>query len=59
MIDKEEQKKVDRQNIFKLVVSQFLINLGDVLINPKVTLPWLLQSLGGSFVPVRLVGANT
>ncbi|WP_418138619.1 hypothetical protein AB8616_22245 [Marinomonas sp. RS-M-Aa-14] len=59
MIDKEEQKKVDRQNIFKLVVSQFLINLGDVLINPKVTLPWLLQSLGASFVPVRLVGANT
>ena len=63
MIDKEEQKKVDRQNIFKLVVSQFLINLGDVLINPKVTLPWLLQSLGaplyllGWLVPIRESGS--
>lgn len=63
MTDKEEQKKIDRQNIFKLIVSQFLINLGDVLINPKVTLPWLLQSLGaplyllGWLVPIRESGS--
>ncbi|SHF43701.1 Major Facilitator Superfamily protein [Marinomonas polaris DSM 16579] len=63
MLDKEVQKKVDRRNIFKLVISQFLINLGDVLINPKVTLPWLLQSLGaplyllGWLVPIRESGS--
>lgn len=63
MADKEEQKKADRRNVFKLVVSQFLINLGDVLINPKVTLPWLLQSLGaplyllGWLVPIRESGS--
>jgi len=63
MLDKEDQKKIDRKNIFKLVISQFLINLGDVLINPKVTLPWLLQSLGaplyllGWLVPIRESGS--
>lgn len=63
MLEQEPQKKVDRINIFKLVVSQFLINLGDVLINPKVTLPWLLQSLGaplyllGWLVPIRESGS--
>lgn len=63
MLDQKEQKQVDRRNTFKLVVSQFLINLGDVLINPKVTLPWLLQSLGaplyllGWLVPIRESGS--
>lgn len=63
MLDKAERKTVDRTNVFKLVVSQFLINLGDVLINPKVTLPWLLQSLGaplyllGWLVPIRESGS--
>ncbi|WP_421849123.1 MFS transporter [Marinomonas sp.] len=63
MLDKEVEKTVDRRNIVKLVVSQFLINLGDVLINPKVTLPWLLQSLGaplyllGWLVPIRESGS--
>tara|TARA_R110001606_G_scaffold160670_1_gene304625 strand:+ start:733 stop:1974 length:1242 start_codon:yes stop_codon:yes gene_type:complete len=63
MQDKEVQKKANRRNIFKLVISQFLINLGDVLINPKVTLPWLLQSLGaplyllGWLVPIRESGS--
>ncbi|WP_100636955.1 MFS transporter [Marinomonas sp. ef1] len=63
MLDKEVQKKANRRNIFKLVISQFLINLGDVLINPKVTLPWLLQSLGaplyllGWLVPIRESGS--
>jgi MFS family permease len=63
MLDKEVQKKANRRNIFKLVISQSLINLGDVLINPKVTLPWLLQSLGaplyllGWLVPIRESGS--
>ncbi|UTW00380.1 MFS transporter [Marinomonas rhizomae] len=63
MLDQKEQNQVDRRNAFKLVVSQFLINLGDVLINPKVTLPWLLQSLGaplyllGWLVPIRESGS--
>ncbi|MGO2236882.1 MFS transporter [Marinomonas sp. UCMA 3892] len=63
MPDKEVQKKTDKINIVKLVISQFLINLGDVLINPKVTLPWLLQSLGaplyllGWLVPIRESGS--
>lgn len=63
MLDKEEEKKVDRANIFKQIFSQFLINFGDVLINPKVTLPWLLQSLGaplyllGWLVPIRESGS--
>ncbi|WP_137170325.1 MFS transporter [Marinomonas sp. FW-1] len=63
MSDKEAQKKVDKANVFKLVISNFLINLGDVLINPKVTLPWLLQSVGaplfllGWLVPIRESGS--
>lgn len=63
MLDKDDQKKVDKKNILKLVVSQFLVSLGDVLINPKVTLPWLLQSLGaplyllGWLVPIRESGS--
>lgn len=63
MLDKETQKKVDKANVYKLVVSNFLINLGDVLINPKVTLPWLLQSVGaplfllGWLVPIRESGS--
>jgi MFS family permease len=63
MLNKEKQKGVDKMNVFKLVFSQFLINLGDVLINPKVTLPWLLQSLGaplyllGWLVPIRESGS--
>ncbi|QUX94722.1 MFS transporter [Marinomonas sp. CT5] len=63
MSDKEKHKKKDRNNIFKLVVSQFLINLGDVLINPKVTLPWIMQVVGaplyllGWLVPIRESGS--
>ena len=63
MLDKSGQRKADKRNISKLVISQFLISLGDVLINPKVTLPWLLQSLGaplyllGWLVPIRESGS--
>ncbi|WP_111640208.1 MFS transporter [Marinomonas shanghaiensis] len=63
MRHKKGQKSADNANTLKLVVSQFLINLGDVLINPKVTLPWLLQSLGaplyllGWLVPIRESGS--
>ncbi|MCW8355945.1 MULTISPECIES: MFS transporter [Marinomonas] len=59
----EEKQKTDKRNIYKLVFSQFLINLGDVLINPKVTLPWLLSSVGaplfllGWLVPIRESGS--
>lgn len=58
-----DNKKVERRNVVKLLFSQFLINLGDVLINPKVTLPWLLQSVGaplyllGWLVPIRESGS--
>ncbi|PFG55693.1 MFS transporter [Vibrio sp. ES.051] len=40
-------------NFLKIIYAQFLTKLGDALINPKVTLPWILQSLGA---PVYLVG---
>lgn len=63
MLDKSSQAKINRINILKLVVSQFLMNLGDALINPKVTLPWIMQSVGappfllGWLVPIRESGS--
>lgn len=62
-LKKEDQSKVDKTNILKLVISQFFINLGDALINPKVTLPWIMQSVGaplyllGWLVPIRESGS--
>ncbi|WP_144011253.1 MFS transporter [Marinomonas posidonica] len=50
---KAKSKGNESDNVVKLVWSQILINLGDALINPKVTLPWILQGAG---VPVYLLG---
>ena len=50
-------------NFMRIIISQFLTNLGDAIINPKVTLPWILQSLGapafllGWLVPIRESGS--
>ena len=50
-------------NFMRIITSQFLTNLGDAIINPKVTLPWILQSLGapafllGWLVPIRESGS--
>lgn len=51
--DGANSKQNESDSVKKLVWSQLLINLGDALINPKVTLPWILQSAG---VPVYLLG---
>ncbi|EME9803139.1 MFS transporter [Vibrio alginolyticus] len=40
-------------NFLKIILAQFLTKVGDALINPKVTLPWILQSIGA---PVYLIG---
>ncbi|RQW64568.1 MFS transporter [Vibrio viridaestus] len=40
-------------NFMKMVFAQFFTKLGDALINPKVTLPWIMQSIG---VPASLIG---
>ncbi|KZN13467.1 MFS transporter [Marinomonas sp. TW1] len=48
-----KSKQNESDSVKKLVWSQLLINLGDALINPKVTLPWILQGVG---VPVYLLG---
>ncbi|MFM2481657.1 MFS transporter [Celerinatantimonas sp. YJH-8] len=50
-------------NFFKIVLAQFLSKCGDELINPKITLPWVMQSLGipasflGWLVPIRESGS--
>ncbi|MDK2779457.1 MAG: MFS transporter [Pseudomonadota bacterium] len=50
-------------NFMRIIIAQFLNNLGDAIINPKVTLPWVLQTLGapvfllGWLVPIRESGS--
>ncbi|CAM3679383.1 Major Facilitator Superfamily protein [Vibrio aerogenes CECT 7868] len=50
-------------NFMKIIFAQFFTKLGDALINPKVTLPWIMQSIGipASFVawlvPIRESGS--
>ncbi len=50
-------------NFVKMIMALLLTKIGDALINPKVTLPWILQSLGapmfllGWLVPVREAGS--
>lgn len=57
-----EQRSVAK-NFLRLISAQFLTNTGDAIINPKVTLPWLLQSVGaptflvGWLVPIRESGS--
>ncbi len=51
------------KNFLKLIFAQFLTNIGDALVNPKVTLPWLMNSVGaptfliGWLVPIRESGS--
>jgi MFS family permease len=50
-------------NFIKMIIALLLTKIGDALINPKVTLPWILQSLGapayfiGWLVPIREAGS--
>ena len=50
-------------NFLRTLISSFLSKLGDALVNPKITLPWLLQALGaplwmlGWLVPIRESGS--
>ncbi|TCS41614.1 MFS transporter [Reinekea marinisedimentorum] len=50
-------------NFMRIIYAQFLTKLGDALINPKVTLPWIMQSIGaplfliGWLVPIREAGS--
>lgn len=50
-------------NFVKTLISLFLTKLGDALVNPKITLPWLMQSIGapmwmlGWLVPIRESGS--
>lgn len=59
----DEEKQSVAKNFIRLISAQFLTNTGDAIINPKVTLPWLLQSVGaptflvGWLVPIRESGS--
>jgi len=50
-------------NFVRTLASSFLSKVGDALVNPKITLPWLMQSLGaplwmlGWLVPIRESGS--
>ncbi|WP_339617306.1 MFS transporter [uncultured Gilvimarinus sp.] len=50
-------------NFFRLIVSHFLSKLGDACANPKIVLPWVLESLSapayllGFLVPIRESGS--
>ncbi|SBT16864.1 Major Facilitator Superfamily protein [Marinomonas gallaica] len=60
--DSEEKRSVAK-NFLKLISAQFLTNTGDAIVNPKVTLPWLMQSVGAPtflvawLVPIRESGS--
>ncbi|TXR54639.1 MFS transporter [Reinekea thalattae] len=55
--------KVVPGNFMRIIYAQFLTKVGDALINPKVTLPWLMNSVGaplflvGWLVPIREAGS--
>lgn len=50
-------------NYVLILLSQLFSKLGDALLNPKITLPWLMQSLGApaymisALVPIRESGS--
>jgi len=50
-------------NFIRTLASQALTKLGDALVNPKITLPWLMQSVGAPLwmlawlVPIRESGS--
>lgn len=59
----DSQCKLVAGNFFKILFAQFLSKSGDALMNPKVTLPWVMQSLGvpavflGWLIPIRESGS--
>ncbi|MFM2476983.1 MFS transporter [Celerinatantimonas sp. MCCC 1A17872] len=59
----DSQCKIVAGNFFKILLAQFLSKSGDALMNPKITLPWVMQSLGvpavflGWLVPIRESGS--
>lgn len=59
----ESACKVVPGNFMRIIYAQFLTKVGDALINPKVTLPWLMNSVGaplfliGWLVPIREAGS--
>ncbi|MBJ7556094.1 MFS transporter [Marinomonas spartinae] len=61
-IDESACKEVPG-NFIKLIIAQFFTNLGDAMINPKITLPWILNSIGAPvyllswLVPIRESGS--
>ncbi|WP_232003169.1 hypothetical protein [Pseudoalteromonas piscicida] len=61
-IDEKACKEVPG-NYVLILLSQLLSALGDALLNPKITLPWLMQSLGApaymisALVPIRESGS--
>ncbi|SBS28327.1 Major Facilitator Superfamily protein [Marinomonas aquimarina] len=67
MVKSDEKEEAERysvaRNFLRLISAQFLTNTGDAIVNPKVTLPWLLQSVGapaflvGWLVPIRESGS--
>jgi len=67
MVKSDEKKDEDKpsvaRNFIRLITAQFLTNTGDAIVNPKVTLPWLLQSVGAPtflvawLVPIRESGS--
>lgn len=67
MVKSDEKEETERhsvaKNFLRLISAQFLTNTGDAIVNPKVTLPWLLQSVGaptflvGWLVPIREAGS--
>ena len=50
-------------NFLRIITAQFFSKLGDAVLNPKITLPWLLQTLGAPaflmawLVPLRESGS--
>lgn len=59
----EKACKVVPGNFILILLSQFLTQLGDALVNPKVILPWVMNVVGaplfmtGLLVPIREAGA--
>lgn len=59
----ESACKVVLGNFIKIIIAQFFTSLGDAIINPKVTLPWVMQSVGAPLylvawlVPIRESGS--
>ncbi len=59
----EKASQVVAGNFIKIIAAQFLTKVGDAVVNPKVTLPWIMQSFGAApalvawLVPIREAGS--